>query len=108
MPDHVIILDAPETILTDRAKYRRIDPVTHRNYHLAPGPGALSATIAPVQPGGSPDTEVAARLTPRGDDSAPNVQHRLTVWAKHARSAIDTCRHAGMRADMLLCLLHYI
>ena len=64
VPDHVIILDAPEPILTDRSKFRRIDPVTHRNYHMPSGPGALSATIAPVQLDGSPDTEAAARLTP--------------------------------------------
>ena len=91
IPDHVIILEAPEPILTDRARYRRIDPDTHRIYHVPSGPGALSSAITPSLPDGSPDAAVAARLAPRGDDSGPNVQRRLTVWSKHAR--LGTAKH---------------
>ena len=86
VPDHVIMLEAPEPILADRARHRLVDPVTRHIYHIPSVPGALSAPIAPTLPDGSPAAVVAARLVPRGDDSVPNVQHRLTVWTKHARS----------------------
>lgn len=86
VPDHVIMLEAPQPILADRARHRLLDPVTRHIYHIPSVPGALSAPIAPSLPDGSPDAAVAARLVPRGDDSVPNVQHRLTVWTKHARS----------------------
>ena len=87
VPDKVIILEAPEPILADRAKYRRIDLLTHRIYHLAPGSGALSGAITPTLPDGSPDEAAIPRLIPRGDDSVPNVQHRVAAWVKNARSA---------------------
>lgn len=87
VPDQVIILEAPQPILADRAKYRRIDPLTHRIYHLAPDSGALSGAITATLPDGSPDEAAIPRLIPRGDDSAPNVQHRLAAWTRHARSA---------------------
>lgn len=87
VPDQVIILEAPEPILANRAKYRRIDPLTHRIYHLAPGSGALSGAITPTLPDGSPDEAATPRLIPRGDDSVSNVQHRTAAWVKHARSA---------------------
>ena len=86
VPDHVIVLAAPQPILADRARHRLVDPVTRHNYHIPSVPGALSAPITPTLPDGSPDAAMAARLVPRGDDSVPNVQHRLTVWTKHARS----------------------
>ncbi len=86
VPDHVIMLAAPQPILADRARHRLVDPVTRHIYHIPSVPGALSAPIAPTLPDGSPAAVVAARLVPRGDDSVPNVQHRLTVWTKHARS----------------------
>jgi len=95
IPDHVIILEAPEPILTDRARYRRIDPDTHRIYHVPSGTGALSAPVTPVLPDGSPDAAAVVRLAPRGDDSIPNVQHRLTVWSKHARSAEHACQDSA-------------
>ncbi|KAL0028975.1 hypothetical protein WJX77_009213 [Trebouxia sp. C0004] len=85
VPDHVIMLEAPQPVLVDRARHRLVDPVTHHIYHIPSVPGALSAPIAPTLPDKSPDAAVAARLAPRGDDSVPNVQHRLTVWTKHAR-----------------------
>ena len=87
MPDQVIMLEAPDLVLADRAKYRRIDPLTHRIFHLAPGSGALSGAVAPTLPDGSPDDAATSRLVPRGDDSVPNVQRRLAAWTKHARWA---------------------
>ena len=96
VPDQVIILEAPEPILADRAKYRRIDPVTHRIYHLAPGSGALSGAIIPTLPDGSPDEAATPRLIPRGDDSVPNVQHRIATWTKHARSAHQLVKHQSI------------
>ena len=89
IPDQVILLEAPEPILTDRARHRRLDPVTHRVYHVPSAPGALSAPITPTLPDGSSDAAVVARLVPRGDDAAANVQHRLTVWTKHARWTLN-------------------
>lgn len=86
VPDHVIMLEAPEPILADRARHRLVDPVTRHIYHIPSVPGALSAPITPTLPDGSPDAAVAAWLAPRGDDSVSNVQQRLTVWTKHARS----------------------
>lgn len=87
MPDQVIMLEAPHPVLSDRAKYRRIDPLTHRIFHLAPSSGALSGAITPTLPDGSPDDAATSRLVPRGDDSVPNVQHRLAAWTQHARLA---------------------
>lgn len=106
IPDHVIILEAPEPILTDRARYRRIDPDTHRIYHVPSGPGALSSAITPSLPDGSPDAAVAARLAPRGDDSGPNVQRRLTVWSKHAR--LGTAKHPLLIQSFTQLLTHSV
>lgn len=91
LPDQVIMLEASDLVLADRAKYRRIDPLTHRIFHLAPGSGALSGAITPTLPDGSPDDAATSRLVPRGDDALPNVQHRLAAWTKHARSAPLVC-----------------
>lgn len=91
MPDQVIMLEAPDLVLADRAKYRRIDPLTHHIFHLAPGSGALSGAITPTLPDGSPDDAATSRLVPRGDDSLPNVQHRLAAWTKHARFGSLVC-----------------
>ena len=85
MPDQVVLLDATQAILLDRAKYRRVDPVSHHIYHVAPATGALSPAVTPTMQDGSPDTAAAGRLVPRGDDTIPNVQRRLAAWDKHTR-----------------------
>lgn len=48
-------------------------------YHLAEA-GALSEAVRPLRPDGSVDTEVAARLSVRHDDSPQNVANRLALW----------------------------
>lgn len=87
VPDQVVLLDATQAVLLDRALYRRIDPVSHHIYHMPPATGALSPAVTPQLPDGSPDAAAVARLVPRGDDTIPNVERRLAAWHKHARCA---------------------
>eukprot|EP00775_Hariotina_reticulata_P013032 gene13032-13161_t len=87
VPDKVIMLEGPHTLLLDRVKYRRIDYNTGKVYHMAEA-GALSELVRPLKPNGGLDNEVVARLAIRHDDSSENVTTRLTVWDKQVQGLV--------------------
>ena len=45
-PDRVLLLSAPQAVLLDRAKWRRLDPQTRAVYHAAPATGGIPALSA--------------------------------------------------------------
>ena len=44
-PDRVLLLSAPQAVLLDRAKWRRLDPQTRAVYHAAPATGGIPAPL---------------------------------------------------------------
>lgn len=62
-PKHCILLDAPDTVLIERASGKRVDPVTGNIYHVTfDWPSSIEIASRLEESPGSSDTEVAERL----------------------------------------------
>ena len=68
VPDRVLLLDAPDELLVDRAVGRRYDPVTKQLYHMK------------LSPPPSDDAELLARLVHREDDTEENATARIATF----------------------------
>ena len=74
LPDKVIFLEGTHQILLNRALFRKLDPVTHKTYHV-PNPEEKTQSLEDhIMP---EDKEVEERLVIRHDDSEENVMNRL-------------------------------
>lgn len=72
IPNKCVFVDVPEDKLVERICGRRMDPETEKIYHMTYSP--------PVTEDGSPDEEVIARLTQRGDDTEDALKNRLVTF----------------------------
>ncbi|CAA7046607.1 unnamed protein product [Microthlaspi erraticum] len=82
-PDLFILLEVPEDILVDRVIGRRLDPVTGKIYHLKYS---------------LPETEeIAARLTPRFDDTEEKVKLRLKTHNRNVRDVLSRYEEITVR-----------
>ncbi|GLC37755.1 Adenylate kinase [Pleodorina starrii] len=97
-PDKVLFLEGEHALLLDRTRHRRYDPATGKVYHMPDeGAEALSPTISPEKPDGSPDAEVLARLARRHDDSEENVLARLKLADDHYGALRDAYADISLR-----------
>lgn len=65
LPTHVILLNVPDEVLTDRAVGRRLDPQTGKIYHIKSNP---------------PPADIADRCIQRDDDTEAKVSTRLVQY----------------------------
>lgn len=84
-PTHVIFLDVPDSILTDRAVGRRLDPETGIIYHIKTKP--------------PPTTEIAKRLIQRDDDVDLKVKNRLVQYHSNLQALKDTYKNILMTVN---------
>jgi len=73
-PETIIILEVPDSVITERITGRRSDPVTNKIYHLQFNP--------------PPNEEIRSRLTQRPDDSIEKIGNRLMHYYNNIKSIL--------------------
>ncbi|KAA6383801.1 MAG: adenylate kinase [Streblomastix strix] len=84
IPTHVILLDAPESILMDRAQGRRLDPVTGKIYHIRNNP---------------PPSNIASRCVLREDDKEEQIRNRIDSYNTNAYSLTKEYNHLLVKVN---------
>ncbi|XP_046844873.1 adenylate kinase 8-like [Xenia sp. Carnegie-2017] len=75
IPKHFVLLDAPDTVLTERAFGKRIDPMNGDIYH---------ETFDPAD-----DIDVAMRLVPDENSTEPAMVERLRLYRRNIEGVAD-------------------
>eukprot|EP01051_Picozoa_sp_SAG22_P004558 SAG22_NODE_247_length_13918_cov_7.885375_2_plen_1010_part_00 len=100
VPDVLLVLDVPDSVLVDKCVQRRLDPETGKMYHLATDP---------------PPADVAERVIQRADDSEEKTLARLAqynetkeavceVYAAQAKHVSADKDEAAVSADIVTML----
>ncbi|CAH1787369.1 unnamed protein product [Owenia fusiformis] len=86
-PKHFVLLDAPDTVLIERASGKRIDPITGDVYH--------TTFDYPS------DQEIIERLKPVAENTEEVLVNKLVVYHRHIEGIIDTYNvvHKTINAD---------
>jgi len=74
VPDKIIFLDVPDSVLVERVCGRRMDPQTGAIYHIKYKP---------------PPAEIAARCTTRADDTEEKLKTRLAMYHDNNKNILD-------------------
>lgn len=96
LADLVIMLDVTDEIVVERISGRRVDPITHKVYHVKYNPPP------PPRGEGEEETEensIAARLIQRSDDTEEKVKRRLRSFHENIDQVLDF--YAQQESDML-------